>query len=89
MRRFAEVLEAISGTTSKRVKIDLLAEFLRSLSDEELRIASTLTCLEPLPLAAAMRPKAASIVASVRGVEKRSDRVLCASKSLAACPRSP
>lgn len=41
MRRLAEVLEAISGTASKLEKIRLLAEYLPTLSDPELRIACT------------------------------------------------
>lgn len=41
MRRLAEVLEAVSRTSSKLQKIDLLAAYLRSLNDEELRIACT------------------------------------------------
>jgi DNA ligase-1 len=41
MRRLAEVLEAISGTTSKLEKVRLLAEYLPALSDPELRIACT------------------------------------------------
>ncbi|HET6781706.1 MAG TPA: ATP-dependent DNA ligase [bacterium] len=41
MRRLAEVLEAISGTTSKLAKRDLVADYLKTLTDEELRIACT------------------------------------------------
>jgi DNA ligase-1 len=41
MRWLAEVLEAISGTTSKLEKVRLLAEYLPTLSDPELRIACT------------------------------------------------
>lgn len=41
MRRLAETLEAVSQTSSKLQKIDLLAGYLRSLSDTELRIACT------------------------------------------------
>jgi DNA ligase-1 len=41
VRRLAEVLEAISGTTSKLEKVRLLAEYLPTLSDPELRIACT------------------------------------------------
>ncbi|HEY3248722.1 MAG TPA: ATP-dependent DNA ligase [bacterium] len=41
MRRLAEVLEAISGTSSKLEKVRLLAEYLPTLSDAELRIACT------------------------------------------------
>lgn len=49
MRRLAEVLEAISATTSKLQKIDLLAGYLRSLDDEEVRIACTYFTGAPFP----------------------------------------
>lgn len=49
MRRLAEVLEAVSQTSSKLHKIDLLASYLRSLSDEELRIACTYLTGAPFP----------------------------------------
>ena len=49
MRRLAEVLEAISQTTSKLQKIDLLAGYLRSLDDEEVRIACTYFTGAPFP----------------------------------------
>ena len=41
MLRLAEVLEAVSQTSSRLQKIDLLAGYLRSLTDDELRIACT------------------------------------------------
>jgi len=41
VRALAEVLEAVGRTSSKRQKIDLLAGYLRGLSDDELRIACT------------------------------------------------
>jgi len=49
MRRLAEVLEAISGTTSKLAKRDLVADYLRTLTDEELRIACTYLTGSPFP----------------------------------------
>lgn len=49
MHRLAEVLEAVSGTSSKLQKIDLLAGYLRSLSDEDLRIACTYLTGAPFP----------------------------------------
>src|SRR5437867_2351467 len=49
MRRLADVLEAVSGTTSKLQKIDLLAAYLQSLTDEELRIACTHLTGAPFP----------------------------------------
>src|SRR5207249_1115744 len=49
MRRLADVLEAVSGTTSKLQKIDLLAAYLQSLNDEELRIACTYLTGAPFP----------------------------------------
>ncbi len=49
MRRLADVLEAVSGTTSKLQKIDLLAAYLQTLSDDELRIACTDLTGAPFP----------------------------------------
>lgn len=49
MRRLAEVLEAVSQTSSKLQKIDLLAGYLRSLGDDELRIACTYLTGLPFP----------------------------------------
>lgn len=49
MRRLAEVLEAISGTTSKITKRDLVADYLKTLTDEELRIACTYLTGSPFP----------------------------------------
>src|SRR5574341_2422732 len=49
MRRLADVLEAVSGTTSKLQKIDLLAAYLQTLSDDELRIACTYLTGAPFP----------------------------------------
>src|SRR2546430_8168069 len=49
MRRLADVREAVSGTTSKLQKIDLLAASLQSLNDEELRIACTYLTGAPFP----------------------------------------
>jgi len=49
MRRLADVLEAVSGTTSKLQKIELLAAYLQSLTDEDLRIACTYLTGAPFP----------------------------------------
>ncbi len=49
MRRLADVLEAVSGTTSKLQKIDLLAAYLQTLIDDELRIACTYLTGAPFP----------------------------------------
>ncbi len=49
MRRLAGVLEAVSGTTSKLQKTDLLAAYLQALSDDELRIACTYLTGAPFP----------------------------------------
>lgn len=49
MRRLADVLEAVSGTASKLQKVDLLAAYLQSLSDEQLRIACTYLTGAPFP----------------------------------------
>ena len=42
MRRLAEALEAVGATASKLQKIDQLAAYLRTLDDDDLRIAATL-----------------------------------------------
>jgi DNA ligase-1 len=49
MKRFAQVCEAIAGTTKKLGKEALLAEYLRSLGDEDLRIAAVFLCGQPFP----------------------------------------
>lgn len=49
MRRLADVLEAVSGTTSKLQKTDLLAAYLQTLSDDELQIACTYLTGAPFP----------------------------------------
>ncbi len=41
MRHLADVLEAVSGTASKLQKIEVLAAYLQTLTDDELRIACT------------------------------------------------
>lgn len=52
MRRLAETLEALSRTASKRQKIDLLADYLRTLGDAELRIACPYLTGAPFPAGA-------------------------------------
>lgn len=49
MRRLAEVLEAISGTTGKLAKRDFVADYLKTLTDDELRIACTYMTGSPFP----------------------------------------
>ncbi|MDQ7844294.1 MAG: ATP-dependent DNA ligase [Armatimonadota bacterium] len=49
MRRLAEVLEAVGRTSSRLQKIDLLAGYLRGLSDDDLRIACTYLTGSPFP----------------------------------------
>lgn len=49
MRRLAELLEAISGTTSKLQKRDRVAAYLQTLTDDELRIACTYLTGAPFP----------------------------------------
>jgi len=53
MRRLAEVLEAVSRTSSRLQKIDLLADYLRGLSDDDLRIACTYLTGSPFPAGSA------------------------------------
>ncbi len=49
MHRLAGVLEAVAATPSKLQKIDLLATYLQSLGDDELRIACTYLTGAPFP----------------------------------------
>ena len=49
MHRLAEVLEAVSGTTGKLAKRDLVAEYLKTLTDDELRIACAYMTGAPFP----------------------------------------
>jgi DNA ligase-1 len=50
MRRFAETAEAIAGTTSKLKKIGLLAEYFRSLAEDDLRAAAVFFTGKPFAL---------------------------------------
>lgn len=49
MRRLAAVLDAVAGTASTLRKVEILADYLRSLSEEALRIACTFLTGSPLP----------------------------------------
>ncbi|MDR7402295.1 MAG: ATP-dependent DNA ligase [Armatimonadota bacterium] len=49
MRRLAAVLDAVAGTASTLRKVEILADYLRSLSEEDLRIACTFLTGSPLP----------------------------------------
>ncbi len=51
MRRLAAVLDAVAGTTSRLQKVEALADYLRSLSESDLRIACTFLTGAPLPAA--------------------------------------
>jgi len=48
-QRLAEVMEAIAATTSKREKVALLGEYLKSLEDEDLEVACTYLTGSPFP----------------------------------------
>jgi DNA ligase-1 len=50
MRRFAETAEAIAGTTSKLKKIGFLAEYFRTLSEDDLRSAAVFFTGRPFAL---------------------------------------
>src|SRR3989475_5233869 len=50
MHRFAETAEAIAGTSSKLKKIGFLADYLRSLDDDELRAAAVFFTGRPFAL---------------------------------------
>jgi DNA ligase 1 len=50
MRRFSETAEAIAGTTSKLKKIGFLADYLRTLSDDDLRAAAVFFTGRPFAL---------------------------------------
>ncbi len=49
LRRLSEVLEAVSGTTSKLQKRDLLAAYLTTLADDDLQVACTYLTGSPFP----------------------------------------
>jgi DNA ligase-1 len=51
MRRLAAVLDAVAGTTRRLQKIEILADYLRSLDDRDLRTACTFLTGSPLPAA--------------------------------------
>src|ERR1700741_3654200 len=50
MRRFAETADAIAGTTSKLKKISFLADYLRTLDEEDLRAAAVFFTGKPFAL---------------------------------------
>src|SRR5262245_7017465 len=50
MRRFTEAADAVAGTTSKLKKIDFLAEYLRTLNEEDLRAACVFFTGRPFAL---------------------------------------
>src|SRR2546430_17247484 len=78
MRRLADVLEAVSGTTSKLQKIDLLAAYLQSLNDEALRIACTYLTGAPFPAGdgRALNGGGAALGAAVLGIPPASGEAL-------------
>ncbi len=49
MERFAQVCEAISATTKRLKKESVLVEYLRSLGDDDLRVAAVFLCGQPFP----------------------------------------
>ncbi len=51
MRQLSELLEKLSGTTSKLQKLDLLATYLRALPDDDLQVAATYLTGSPFPAA--------------------------------------
>src|SRR5262249_25894275 len=50
MRSFAETAESIAGTTSKLKKIGFLADYFRSIPDDDLRAAATFLTGRPFAL---------------------------------------
>src|SRR6058998_769821 len=50
MHRFAETAEAIAGTTSKLKKIGFLADYFRTLNEDDLRSAAVFFPGRPFPL---------------------------------------
>src|SRR5215467_14522152 len=50
MRSFAETAEAISATTSKLKKIDILARYFREIPDDDLRAAAVFLTGRPFAL---------------------------------------
>src|ERR1041384_5054635 len=50
MRRFAETAEAIAGTTSKLKKISFLADYFRTLNEDDLRAAAVFFTGKPFAL---------------------------------------
>src|SRR5262245_17066910 len=50
MRLFAQTADAIAGTTSKLKKIAFLAEYIRTLNEDDLRAACVFFTGRPFPL---------------------------------------
>ncbi len=78
MRALAEVLEAVSGTTGKIAKRDLVADYLKTLTDDELRIACTYMTGSPFPAGdgRALNVGWSAIVDALRAVGGATDEAL-------------
>lgn len=78
MRRLADVLEQVSQTTSKLRKVELLAAYLQTLSDDELRIACTYLTGAPFPAGddRALNVGWSALLEALREVSGASDEAL-------------
>src|SRR3989449_7528848 len=75
MHRFAESAEAIAGTTSKLKKIGFLADYLRSLGEDDLRAAAVFFTGRPFALtdARTLNVGWAALVKAVQDLSGASD----------------
>ena len=76
MKRFAETAEAISRTSSRLKKVSALAEYLRELSDDDLRVTAIFFTGKPFPLADArtLNVGGAALVQVVQQIAGASDQ---------------
>ena len=75
MRRFAETADAIAGTTSKLKKIGFLADYFRTLEDDDLRAAAVFFTGKPFALtdARTLNVGWSALVSAVQALSGASD----------------
>jgi DNA ligase-1 len=75
MQRFAQTAEAIAATRSKLAKISLLADYLRDLSDEDLRAAAVFFTGRPFPMfdTRTLNVGGAALVQAIQDISRGTD----------------
>src|SRR5438067_4391300 len=75
MKRFAETADAIAGTTSKLKKIGFLADYLRTLNEDDLRAAAVFFTGRPFALtdARTLNVGWSALISAVQDISAASD----------------